>query len=381
MIQVEKITSRQGFARLEAEWNALLSQSGSDTITLTHQWLLTWWDVFGEGRELCLLLARESEKLVGIAPLLKRRVRRLGVPLRRVEFLASGELEADEICSDYLDFIIQKERESEILGAFLDFLTKDKTWDELVLTDISGESPNLAVLRELGKMRGLSFEVTREQTCIFVSLPASRDELVASISSQKRKRLNKDRRTVEERAMRVQSVASSDGFEAAFETLVALHQERWTSRGFPGSFSSAKFLRFHRELAPKILAHGWIQIWVLWQDDAPLCAVYDFVYAGKIFHYQSGFSDLETPLLQPGMLIRDYALEAGIARGLTECDFLKGEIGGYKSSWGSQTRPILQVRLARGGGREAAFQAVSRVAERLRPWRRRVLQKLKPKRG
>jgi len=302
-------------------------------------------------------------------------VRVFGVPLRRLEFLASGEVEADEICSDYLDFIIQKGREREVLGAMLDFLGRDQSWDDLLLTDIAGESANLEPLRELGAARGLDFEVTREQTCIFVPLPASRDELLKTISSQKRKRLNKDRRTVAEREMRVEMVDSNQGFNAAFDTLVKLHQERWISRGFPGSFSSAKFMRFHRELAPQMLERGWLKVWVLWQAEAPLCAVYDFVYGGKISHYQSGMSALETPLLQPGMLIRDYALEDGIAHGLRECDFLKGEVGGYKTSWGGQTRPILQVRLARRGAREALLQRVRRAVDALRPMRRRVLRR------
>ncbi len=343
----------------------------------THAWLSTWWDVFRGGRQLYLLLARDGEKLVGIAPLLKRRVRKFGISLRRIEFLASGELEADEICSDYLDFIIETGRERETLDAFLGFLGRDRGWDELLLTDIAGESTSLAPLRELGQARGWSFETTREQTCIWVPLPATRAELLTSISSQKRKRLQKDRRTVAERGMRIEKVDSRDGFESAFEVLVELHQERWVSRGFPGSFSSEKFLRFHRELAPKMLDAGWLQLWTLWQEDAPLCAVYDFVYGGKIFHYQSGFSARETPLLQPGMLIRDYALEEGMARGLSECDFLKGEVGGYKMSWGGQTRPIVQVRLARRGIKEVLLQSAKRLANPLRAARRRVLQRLK----
>lgn len=379
MITVEKITTRAAFAMLETQWNALLERSAANTITLTHQWLLTWWDIFGEGRELCLLLAREAEELVGIAPLLKRRVRRFGMLLQRVEFLASGEAEADEICSDYLDFIIERGSENAVLGAFLDFL-KTQAWDELLLTDIAGEAVSLEPLCQVCAARGLSLSVTREQVCIFVPLPASRDALVASISSQKRKRLNKDRRTAMENAMRVERVESSEGFEAAFATLVALHQERWTSRGFPGSFSSAPFMRFHRELAAKILSHGWLKIMILWQNEVPICAVYDFVYADKIFHYQSGLGSLETPLISPGMLIWDFALEDGIALGLTECDFLKGEVGGYKTSWGGQTRPIIQVRIARPGPKERLYQGLNRRVERLRPWRRRLLQLLKRRR-
>ena len=377
MITIEKVTARAELLRMEAEWNALLRSSASDTITLTHEWISTWWDVFRGGRGLFVLLAREDGKLVGIAPLLRRRVRRFGILLRRIEFLASGEAEADEICSDYLDFVIETGREREVLGAITEFLARDKGWDELLLTDIAGESPNVAVLRELGAKPGWSFAVTREQTCIFVPLPASRDELLKTLSSQKRKRLRKDRRVFAEQEMRVQKVDTSEEFETAFAHLVNLHQERWTSRGYPGSFSSGPFMKFHRELARKIVPHSWLKIWILWQEDTPLCAVYDFVYGAKIFHYQSGLSARETPLISPGMLIWDFALEDGIEHGLSECDFLKGEVGSYKTSWGGQTRPILQVRLARRSVRENVFQGVNRVVDWLRPWRQRAFEILK----
>lgn len=377
MISTQTLTSRAAFAGLESEWNALLQSSASNTITLTHQWQSTWWDTFGENRELHLIAARENGELVGIAPLLKRRARRYGVPVSRIEFIASGEAEADEICSDYLDFICQIGREREVLGAIFAALQADKSWDELLLTDISGHSPNLELAREFCGARGWNYEIAREQTCIWVPLPGSREALLSSISSQKRKRLQKDRRTVAELEMRVEKCDSVENWQAGFETMVALHQERWNSRGMPGSFASPRFSAFHRALAPQMAAKGWLRLWILHTAQAPLCAVYDFNYGGKISHYQSGLGTLETPLLQPGMLIRDYALEAGIAEGLTECDFLKGEIGGYKMSWGGQTRPILQIRIARGGVKTALIQSLHRLAEKIRPLRRRWLNRLK----
>ncbi len=378
MITVEKVSTRADFARLETVWNDLLVRSASDTITLTHQWLLTWWDVFGQGRELCVLLAREGEELIGIAPLLKRSMRHFGlIPLRRLEFLASGEAERDEICSDYLDFILLPGQEKAALEAFLGFLLqKEAAWDEMVLTDIAGEAPSLPVIEKAGRARGLSWQVTREQMCIFLPLPASHDELLKGVSGQNRKRITKDRRAAAEHGALVERVDGPDRFEAAFEALVRLHQARWTARGLPGSFSSAKFMRFHREVAPRMMEKGWLQLWTLSLDGQALCALYDFIYAGKIFYYQSGMNPADGPIRSPGLLLRDFAFEQAIAAGLTECDFLKGDEGSYKFGWGGQTRPIVQVRLARKGAREALFRCATRAVAALRPLKRRLQKTL-----
>lgn len=383
MITIEKVSTRETFAALEGAWNELLTSSTSNTVMLTHQWISTWWDVFGEDRELCLLLARDGDELIGIAPFLKRTVRHYGVlPFRRIEFLASGEDECDEICSDYLNFILAPGREKEALQTILDYLLREETeWDELLLTDVAGESPNLPLVQDIGAARGLSWQLTREQICIYVPLPDSHDKLLATMSGQNRKRIIKDRRELADERVQIRAFDSLDGFEAAFDSLVQLHQQRWTARGMPGSFSSAKFMRFHREVAPKLLRQGWAKLWLMEVDGEPICALYDFVYANKIFYYQSGMKIGEGPVRSPGLLLRDYGLEEAIGLGISECDFLKGDEGSYKFGWGPQTRPIVQVRLARRGAKEAAFRGATGLVNGLRPLKRQLQGALRGSRG
>lgn len=379
MVTVERVSTSEGFGQLELVWNRLLQASTSDAVTLTHEWLTTWWDVFAEGRELYILVAREGGEVIGIAPMLLRPVRHYGVlPFRRMEFLASGEDERDEICSDYLDFMLLRGREREALGAIWDYLLQHESeWDEVLLTDVSGESPNLPLAKELAAERGLSWQVTREQICAYLPIPASHDDLMAGLSGQYRKRIRKDRNTALKQDVQVEAVADLEGFGPAFDILIRLHQERWTSRGMPGSFASEKFTRFHRELAPKLLSQGWAKLWVLRLDGEPLCALYDFVYGNKIYYYQSGMSLKDTVIRSPGLLLRDRSLDEAMQLGLAECDFLKATPDSYKFGWGVQTRPIVQVRLARGGAKEKAYLGASSLVDSLRPMKRRVQSALK----
>src|SRR5262245_32961357 len=98
MLRVDKITNMEGLAGLRPVWNSLLAESASRTITLTWEWVTTWWEVFHEGRELRVLVVRENDEVLGIAPLLRRVTRYEGLlHCRRLEFLGSGEDEADEI--------------------------------------------------------------------------------------------------------------------------------------------------------------------------------------------------------------------------------------------------------------------------------------------
>jgi len=60
----------------ESEWNTLVEQGISDVPFLRLEYLRQWWQTLGGGEwkdaELVLISARESDRLIGIAPLFKR---------------------------------------------------------------------------------------------------------------------------------------------------------------------------------------------------------------------------------------------------------------------------------------------------------------------
>ncbi len=372
MITVNKITTRDGLEGLKPVWNSLLAESAANSITLTWEWLTTWWDVFGADRELNILVASDREQVIGIAPLLKRTVQHYGLlPFRRLELLASGEDEADEICSDYLDFIIRNGREEETVKALLDYLFKtDSDWDEILLTDLAAESRNLPALKSLCEATGTKCEVMRDQIGTYLSLPGDWEELVGGLSQNFRRKIQKDRRTLAAAGGSLQIIDSNEGFDEAFDALIRLHQQRWTGRGEPGVFASEKFTRFHKMVAPKLLDKGWLQLFIVNYQGEPVSALYAFTYNRKMYYYQGGFSEAKSALTSPGTLVQSYAVETAIQMGLCEYDFLKGGESGYKTKWGGQTRSIIQMRLAQADSKEVLYSTTTRVLDGLRSIKR-----------
>ena len=367
MLTVEKITTRESLHRLEGVWNSVLERSCANTLTLTWEWLSTWWDVFGEGRELYTLVVRDDEEIIAIAPLLRRTIQHYGlIPFRRLEFLASGEDEAEEICSEYLDFILVGGREEQALETIFTYLQEEEDWDEILLTDIAGHSASVPLLNRFCERGRLKLEEIRNETGIYVSLPADWETFIECVSPTFRQRIKKDRKIAQEINAKLSVVDGPEGFEENYRALVRLHQMRWTSRGEPGVFSSNKFTRFHEMLAPRILAKGWVRLFILSVDDDPIAALYDFVYDNKMYYYQSGFDIEHNRIHSPGLLIRSYAIENAIESGLYECDFLKGDISGYKAGWRGQTRSILQLRMSRAQSKEAIYMATTKLFDGLR---------------
>src|SRR5512133_1778885 len=96
---------------LAGPWSELLERSGSNEIMLSPEWLIPWWRSFGNegGRELRVGVLHRGDALVGLVPLLARwHWYALGIPFRRLELLGTGERERDEVCSEYLNMIVER---------------------------------------------------------------------------------------------------------------------------------------------------------------------------------------------------------------------------------------------------------------------------------
>jgi CelD/BcsL family acetyltransferase involved in cellulose biosynthesis len=106
-LEISIITTPSEFASLRDGWNALLAESGSDLILLTWEWVSTWWQTFGDGHELYVMVLKDplSGEGMGIAPLMRKRMLIGALPLlSRLKFIGEGE----PVCSDYMDFIFRR---------------------------------------------------------------------------------------------------------------------------------------------------------------------------------------------------------------------------------------------------------------------------------
>jgi CelD/BcsL family acetyltransferase involved in cellulose biosynthesis len=365
MLSVEKITTLEGFTVLGAEWNELLARSVANTITLRHEWLTTWWDIFGEGRELCIILVRDNGTLIGIAPLLKRRIMQFGLPLHRLEFLASGEDQADEICSDYLDFILKKGREDEAFAAIFSFLNEDHSWDEISLKEIPASSPTFAALSKECETGSIKCEIENDGESVFLPLNQTWESLVESRSRKLRSQIRYEERKAQAIENTFHVVQDESSWDEAFAIFMKLHQSVWTARGEPGVFASEKFTRFHQQLAAKLLPLGFMRLFQLRCQDQTVASLYVFIYDNKALFYQSGFA-ADSPVHSPGNVVRHKAIQHSMNEGLSEWDFLKAEPDSYKYRWSQHTRPLKKVRIAKPQAKEAMRATAHNVVDGLR---------------
>jgi len=365
------VTEVEALEAARAEWEALLAESDCNEPTLSPLWILAWWRVFGgEGRRsLRVGMVRASGRLVGMLPLVSRRVWHHGVPFRRLEALPSGEAEEDEIFSEYIGLVAARGAEDEVARASVRALSEGTfgPWHELVLPAMDGSRRAPLALAEALERAGAMVHVRERSRCPYVPLPGSFEAYLKSLSSSRRYLVNRSIRDFEGFSggpVLLRVARTEPELREARKTLERLHEARWMAEGASGVFASPSFCAFHDAVMPELFRRGALEVSELIAGGEPVAALYNLVWNDKVYFYQSGRRADLPRKLRPGIVAHALAIRAAIEAGRREYDFLAGDAR-YKMDLALATRPLLEVRAAQKTLREAVREGARRAASSL----------------
>jgi CelD/BcsL family acetyltransferase involved in cellulose biosynthesis len=331
-VQIHALHALSELAAYRVDWDRL----AGDCTFRTWTWLNTWWRHYGgdgdaagpaerrRGRELHVLLAFEQDALVGVLPTYVVRTLAHGATLR---LLGDGE-----VCSDHLGLLALADRGREVGEAVASHLADDCRWDAIDFPAIDeADIPTAALFAGLD---AAECDVTHipDHPYWAIDLPADWEEFLALQSKSHRKQLRQaERRVLEGGRAEWRPVTDAADFQAAWNTLVDLHQRRRKSLGEPGCFASPTWAAFHHDVAPQLLAEGRLRLSWLELDGAPAAAEYHVAGANTTFAYQGGVDPTRLDE-EPGRLSNIRTIQQAIAEGHTRFDFLRGDEP-YKAHW------------------------------------------------
>src|SRR5712691_10372483 len=87
MYSVQLITDERTFMGLETAWNDTVDRAGIAHPFLRHEWVRTWWECFGTGHALHILVVKCQDRVCAIAPLMAERTQMYGVPIHRLRLM------------------------------------------------------------------------------------------------------------------------------------------------------------------------------------------------------------------------------------------------------------------------------------------------------
>jgi len=370
-IAVQFLTLPDDLARLAPEWNRIHAQATAASVFNSWLFQYQWWQVYGAGQPLRILVALERGETVGILALYIQKLTVLGLPVRVLRFVGTGA----DTHPDDLGPVLAPGREELVARKLARAALRLSDADVLVLSDIDPQSVFAAALEQAAReARRASLSEVSERIA-FVELPHSWPEFLQSLSSDRRTRLKSSRKkATAAHRLRFFVWDDSAGLDLAVDRLTELHRARWREAGGSASFATPEYVEFHRRTIKSAFPRGWLRLYCLELDGEIAAITYCYRFRNRVYLMQAGFDPAKAKS-NPGKVLLGHALEHAITEGNAVFDFLKGEHR-YKDQLATGYRSSLGVRVFRN--------TPGAIAYRLRKiwlpqWKARLTGKPPPK--
>jgi len=225
---------------------------------------------------------------------------------------------------------------------------------------------------------GWTLSIAPDGVCPVIRLTGhSWDSYLATLGSSHRANVRRRLKGLGQRfQMTFERVTSEEQRRDALAALMKFHGQRFVGRGGSSAFQTPALRAFHDEATHRALDRGWLRMFVLRLNDAPVAVMYGFWQNRRFYFYQHGF-DEEYQQHSVGLALMALTVRAAIEEGVDEFDMLWG-VEPYKWLWAHETRLLHKIRLfpPHLGGR-VHHRAVE-ARQHLRELARRVMAKGDP---
>jgi CelD/BcsL family acetyltransferase involved in cellulose biosynthesis len=332
---LEEIDDYAALDALSNIWDSVVQKSKENNVFSTWEWLSCWWQHFGQGRQLRVLVARERDQIIGIAPLMlsKYSFKRLGSACK-LEFIGSPE-------SGCNNLILTRSQE-QCSKLFLDHIMSSTDWDLLELDAIYEDSSTLELLAK--KTSGLQLGLTTPPLSPYIELPDSIERVMKRLGPEtRRKLLRMNRKLREEYAVDAKTEADFTSVDEVMDIVFELKKKRCEQKKWPVPEKTER--DFHSALARSLRNKGWLSVFFLTADDEPIACDYSFQYGSRRYGYHLSF-DPAFSRYSVGSIALMHTIEMSIRRGLKEYDLRPGDVQ-YKLRWATCVRRVYQTRFVR----------------------------------
>ncbi|MFP4012751.1 MAG: GNAT family N-acetyltransferase [Chitinispirillaceae bacterium] len=326
-IDLSIVNNHRDFVSLVPQWNQLSECSSDATPFQLPEWVLPWWEEFGNDG-LKVVRALDENRLVGLGLFFTYN----DSSKQKLCFIGSG-------ISDYLDLVMHPEYRSSFPDEIIRYLSGCGDWDQCDFQE-QKEGASLLGVSVPSSIRACS---SVQSVCPYVKMPGDREALLKTLPKNMEKNI---RRSVN-RARRMGKVvferADPGRFEEFMDDLVRLHGDRWKSRSCEGVISGRQIEKFYRSAGLGLMNRGVLNLYRLKVGNRVCAAFYFLTYKRRTYAYLAGF-DPEMEFCSPGTLGIYFSMREEIKRGSEVFDFLRGAES-YKYHWGAQDRTNCRILL------------------------------------
>ncbi|MCC6170072.1 MAG: GNAT family N-acetyltransferase [Caldilineaceae bacterium] len=346
---------KQDFERIRTIWGKL-AQSSTPSYFLSWGWIENWISFLPTNAAVQLAVFVEGEQPVAAFFLGQTALVRHNAIRSRGMFLnATGIPLVDRVHIEY-NAILHSSSRLFSLHELLALLPDH--WDEFWMPGLDANAFPGNMLEQTTSLGEIQIERDVPSPYVDLELVRQKDgNYLSLLSSHMRAHVKRSQRAYESRGpISLEAACNPNMALEIFDEMVSMHQKAWQAKGQEGAFASNFMRQFHRALICKRFEYGEIQLLRIKVGNTIIGCLYDFVYNGKVYSYQSGFHFEMDNRLTPGYVSLVEAIKYCAALGLTHFDFM-GSDAAYKQRlcthqqrliWAKVQKPRLQFQLETG---------------------------------
>jgi len=329
-IRVETISDYQAFLDLEPVWNEVAEAAGLDHPFLEHAWVRTWWECFGAGSALRILVLKAGSQTVAIAPLILTPIRMWGIKVRRLGFFYNAHVPR-------ADFLIAQRR-AEAYRAIWSHLSRSHDWDLLQLCQLPEGSETLEAISGLAGPDHCKMVTWLSGASPYLPLSASWGVYFDSLAAKHRSNLrNRFKRLNAIGPVEVETITAGEKLTDALGDALQLEAAAWKGEARTAISCNPDVSKFYLAFAQRAAERGWMRLNFLQTGAQRIAFDYSLFYKNRIHLLKIGYDPAYAPY-SPSNLLLFMVLQDAFERGAREYDFL-GESADWKSNWTKHSRP------------------------------------------
>lgn len=272
---VESFGAAAGF---QQEWDHFIANSGSD-LYMTWDWCHLWWQQYGSGRTLRIMLLREGNHLVGIAPMFIERIWLGPMWLKVARVIGSDS--SLTLCNPP----VRPESASAVFAHILRHFIEEEGCDAVGFGPLAGTYTGLVGLREAAAGHPQLWNVARDRAIgvhITFNLPDSFDAYISGLGKSQRGNYRRQMRMLEaDHKVDVQMISDAAQGLAEFDAFCQLHEAQWALQGKLGHFGDwPHAIEFNRALVQRMGELGYLRIIRTTADNQVISYHYGYTYQG-----------------------------------------------------------------------------------------------------
>ena len=353
-MKVKIIKTIKEFELLKDSWNDLVNKSGNILVHLKHEWFYAWWMSFKNHKQSLhvLTVIDDNGDIIAIAPLMQFKCLRLGIPVRKICFLANGH-------SPSADFIIRKDKTAEGIQSIFHHLKVNSDWDIIELQKLNSKGNTFLFIMNYLKQSGDLFGVKDTIETPFIKIDSDWNTFLHTRSQRFRKALrNKINRAKKIPDSSVEKIQITGSNHPALQDMFSVSGRSWKKKVHSDLQSNVCSKNFYMHISDQFGPQGIATLWFFKILNKPIAFEYHLSYNNVIYPLRADF-DESFRYLSPGSVLEYNILKNLFDNPNTFKEYdTCGDTYRYLLNWTENTRKYLKIEIYSGNFRSHILHAL-----------------------